>query len=167
MIALLKYLGGKWEDARVYLKQDMEQLESSVNTLEEEVFGIQTTEPQTWIPNDASGAGLVFDQLSPARFQKLGSGLLWVSFDLRYPVTADGSEALISLPEPLAFDTFHPVLTVATDQGNPVTLYLRITNGASVAALANLSGTGYTNADMSGKEVTASGMYLTGVTGAV
>lgn len=49
---------------------------------------------QTWVPTDASGAGLVFTGVT-ARYSKVGYKQYIASVDLTYPVTASGANASI------------------------------------------------------------------------
>ena len=65
---------------------------SNANTLDDYEEG-------TWSITDNSGAGLTFSVVSYARYTKVGR-LVFVEFDLDFPVNSNGNNSKISLPFP-------------------------------------------------------------------
>ena len=131
-------------------------LDTSKVTLRRNAINDTWTAPSgTWVPADASGAGLVLTVTS-ATYQKEGR-LVTCSLDITWPATADATGARISLPyQPIA--AFGGALGYST-VGTISTLVM-----SSVAAnfiLYDAAGVQRTNAAMSGKRIQASFTYLT------
>lgn len=77
----------------------------------------------SWTPTDASGAGLVFTGVS-ATATRLGN-LVFASATLTYPVTADGTAALIAgLPFPAANHAYAAVPSIILPNGGTITLVI-------------------------------------------
>jgi hypothetical protein len=109
----------------------------------------------TWTPTDASGQGLVFT-VTNATYTRVGRSVT-VLGDITYPITANGSTALIGgLPFTVANNT--PGATL-TDVGSSVTV---LGNVASVTAyvLDTVTTAAKTNASLSGKQIRFSLTYF-------
>jgi hypothetical protein len=114
----------------------------------------------TWVPTDASGAGLTF-ATAAGTYTKVGRLVFW-QVVITYPITANGANAKFSLPANLAPEggsgsqgragagapTTDSSVVSALQLSDGVTLY----KSGLVAA---------TNADMSGKQIYIGGTYYT------
>lgn len=115
----------------------------------------------TWTPIDSSGAGLSFSSVS-AYYKNLGGGLAYVNFALTYPATASGADAVIGgMP-------FTAMNTTASSQGGSVTVTnltiactLFVASNSSVMGFYDFSGTRITNAQLSGKVIRGSALFIT------
>lgn len=113
----------------------------------------------TWTPTDASGAALTLTETAPgARYTRHGN-LVFATFLLVYPATADGSAAKIGgLPfTSVAVNAAFGGLVAYTDQGAALTL--GVTQSATTLELYTLAGAALTNANLSGKSVRATVIY--------
>ena len=109
-------------------------------------------EEGTWTPVDASGAGLSLT--SSGSFVKIGK-IIFISAQVIYPVTADGSSALIG---GLPFTTEN-----ANHGGYSVfgvgKLWLINANATTISPLVFTTSANFTNAGLSGSNNVLSGMY--------
>lgn len=116
-------------------------------------FNVFSQSEGLWEPVDASGAGLSFT-VGDARWLRVGR-MVMAWFDLAYPSTANGSNALIGgLPFPASGQ--HPVSIAYT---NASTLVRGATFGDEMA-LYQASGAAVTNATLSGLIVRAQVIYV-------
>lgn len=113
----------------------------------------------TWIPVDGSGAALVLT-VDSAIYLKL-SDLVYVSTELVYPATADGSSARIS-GLPFTSMAAQSVLPCA-QPGGPLTTQAAWVVRASSAVMDpfDMAGTRRTNAQVTGQRFLVSGIYRT------
>jgi hypothetical protein len=105
-------------------------------------------------PTDQSGAGLTFTSAF-GRYTKVGR-LVTFSMGVAYPSTADASAAIISRP-PFINAEESPV-TLMTNVGSALQGYV-ISTGINLFPVGSFTPT--TNADLSGKTVYISGVYMT------
>lgn len=114
----------------------------------------------TWIPTDASGAGLTFT-VAAGTYTKVGRLVFWQTI-ITYPVTANTAAAKFSLPSGLAPEGGSGGQG-RSGAGAPTT------DSAVVSALQLVDGVvlyksgmvAATNADMSGKQIYIGGTYYT------
>jgi hypothetical protein len=116
-------------------------------------------EAGTWTPSDSSGASLSFTQNSTAKYTRNGS-LVTATFDISYPSTASGSNAIIGgLPFSGTANT-GGLVTVYTSYSYLITG--PVNSGTTINLYAN-SGTGssqLTNVLLSSKRIMAVITYL-------
>jgi parallel beta-helix repeat protein len=109
----------------------------------------------TWTPTDASGQGLVFT-VTNATYTRVGRSVT-VLGDITYPITANGSTALIGgLPFTVANNT--PGATL-TDVGSSVTVLGNVAS-ATAYVLDTVTTAAKTNASLSGKQIRFSLTYF-------
>jgi len=106
-----------------------------------------------WTPSDVSGAGLAFTVTS-ANVATIGK-IVIVSVNLTYPTNASGAAAHIGgLP-------FPAVITGGLFTSYGLGRHMLIPAGTTVIQLFNpTTGGQYTNAELSGAPIVASGVYL-------
>lgn len=109
-----------------------------------------------WTPTDASGAGLTLTT-SNTTFYRVGSTCI-ISFNIVYPVTADGSAAAIQLPAACSPRNASPAVAGGapsyTDYGSALTMLIDGSNGHML--FYSYAGAGISNALLSGKTVRGS-----------
>jgi hypothetical protein len=108
----------------------------------------------SWTPVDASGAGLVFGYAA-GRYWRSG-GLVMVTAQVNYPVTASGAAAKIGglpvAPRDVTAGLFGLVNTFT---------YRVLTGGTVIDILQAATGVSATNTNVSGAGCVFSGVYLT------
>lgn len=113
--------------------------------------------PTAWTPADGSGAALTFSSVV-ATYHRVGT-LVIARFDLTYPATADGSNAVIS-GLPVATANAQDARQGFVSFSNETTLaYVVPAVNASTAALIDSAGAAVTNATMSGNRVIGTLLY--------
>jgi hypothetical protein len=118
--------------------------------------GHEQGSPIAWTPADASGASLALTVTGAVYYLRGRS--VTVSLDVTYPATANASAAKLTNPY-APIGTYNGALATGyTNQGSAVTVLVR---QAGNFELAFVSGSGVTNANMSGKNIIASGTYFT------
>jgi len=113
----------------------------------------QQTGITTWVPTDASGAGLTFTSVS-VNYTRIGN-MVYVYGTLTYPITADTNGAVIGgLPVAVANDNYAAVPTIAQNpNGNPG-WQIRAVKNTSTFILYNITGAAQlTNAQMTGATI--------------
>ena len=107
-----------------------------------------------WTPTDASGASLVFTNTSGnCGYVRLGA-MVQASFRVTYPVTADGSGALIGGLPFVAQNTTVSVyggVIALTDEATAASLL--VTRNAQTFGIYTTAGAQVTNATMSGNDL--------------
>lgn len=107
-----------------------------------------------WTPADGSGAGLTLT-VSSAKYVKIGRQVS-ISFDIAYPITANGANALITGIPFVAGGAAG--LSIGFQNGAATyTLYIR--SGTTQIELYNIA-TRITNAQLSGSSIVVSGTYF-------
>lgn len=113
----------------------------------------------TFTPTDASGASLTFT--NPVGYYRRVPGGILLTIQLTYPVTANGSNALIgALPFTSANLTnvaVYPIATLLGGGGAPTAIAAVVKNSTTLQF--NTSGGAATNANMSGIGVDINGYY--------
>jgi len=112
-----------------------------------------------WTPTDASGAALTFTSVT-AYYYKIGK-LVFAAARLTYPVTADGSAALIGGLPFASFSTGGPVIFFAADVGSATGSGIAVTQNATTLIPLGANGAGQSNAQMSGVTMLFSITYIT------
>jgi hypothetical protein len=117
------------------------------------------SESGLWVPADASGAGLVFTNLTGnCRYLRIGD--LVVCFSrISYPVNASGASASFSGLPFSSKATTNSVAngTVWTDSG--LELHLLVSAGGTTVFIYGNAGIQFTNTQLSGKDVRATVIY--------
>lgn len=123
-------------------------LTNSVNDIRLSAATTNLTDCSTgsWTPFDASGAGLTFT--TSAAYTKIGN-MIFAYAQLAYPVTANGSAALIG-GFPFSFTASSYGRQVSLSYANGAVGFLLATNGGTTVAPASATGSVLTNAQMSG-----------------
>jgi hypothetical protein len=115
-------------------------------------------EEGTFTPADASGAALTFAAGTSGRYTKIGNTVFFNAIII-YPVTADGSAALIgSLPFTCGNANNHRGGTVTYSTESTLTYFLVAAN-ATTGQLYTNTGGNITNATLSGDTIFISGHY--------
>lgn len=109
----------------------------------------------SWVPADASGAGLAITIVSARKLKTARKA--FVSFDIVYPVTASGAAAKIS-GLPFMSGSGQGGLVVAY---NPCAFYISVLlrNGATQVEFFKLGGVAVINSELSGKNIVVAGTY--------
>jgi hypothetical protein len=118
-------------------------------------------EEGTWVPTDASGAGISF-AVAAGMYTKVGR-LVVATFRVQYPSTSNGANALIG---------GLPFTAISAPNQQHQGSAIRFSNVGSAFALANntlsttfqplnFSGSTFTNANFSGKTIDAAIIYQT------
>jgi hypothetical protein len=124
---------------------------SDANTLDDYEEG-------TFTPADASGAALTFAAGTSGRYTKIGNTVFF-NATIIYPVTADGSAALIgSLPFTCGNANNHRGGTVTYSTESTLTYFLVAANATTGQPYTNTGGN-ITNATLSGDTIFISGHY--------
>lgn len=112
-----------------------------------------------WTPADASGAGLVFTGIS-AEYIEVGD-LIWVSVQLTYPATANGSPAAIGgLPVNSANQNYAKSFSLIL--GGSVNCAAFLSANSPTLSVLNLNGSAsITNAQLSGDTIVFNIWYTT------
>jgi hypothetical protein len=113
-------------------------------------------EEGTWVPTDASGAGLTFTTVSACRYTKIGRAVT-IQGIITYPSTANTATALIA-GLPFAYADFFPVNI--TYIGSTLASYILGVAGSNFYIFNN-TGTPLTNANLTGATVYFGGTYMT------
>lgn len=105
--------------------------------------------PTSWTPADGSGAGLAFSSVS-ANYTRIGN-MIFAYFTLTYPVTADGSNAVLQgLPIAVPNQTYAQGPAACWVSGGAIAAVLAPVPNTSTAALINhATGAAITNANLS------------------
>ena len=113
-------------------------------------------EEGTWVPTDASGAGLVFTSVASCRYTKIGRAVT-IQGKIIYPATASiATAAFTGLP--FAASDIIPLNLIYTGAANLAYVF-----GAGVSQIDfyNAGGTSATNVSLSGVSIWFSGTYMT------
>lgn len=112
-------------------------------------------EEGTWTVTDASGAGLTLVTNNTATYTKIGR-MVYASFDVTYPTTADGSTQIFG-GLPFMATNQGTICIGFTDQGGA--LYGQTGLNDSIFVLYNSAGVNLTNSQMSAKRIRATVVY--------
>lgn len=119
-------------------------------------------EEGTWTPTDGSGAGLTFAAGTDGRYTRIGR-VLYVSASVRYPVTANVNNAVISgLPFAMAASPDGAQGGLTTNYSPAATVLVFKPNNGSTDLIvrAQSGGAQQTNASMSNTRYDFSGFYI-------
>jgi hypothetical protein len=104
---------------------------------------------EEWTPIDMSGADLVFQQ-SRGIMVRFGA-LVWASFEVQYPATADASDVNIGgLPVDAPDQTFGGGMVTFTDSPSEVPVTLLMNPGTPSFAVFSINGSPVPNSTFSG-----------------
>lgn len=114
-------------------------------------------EEGTWTPADGSGAGLSLTVTS-ATYVKVGQ-IVWVTFDVTYPITANGANALVSgLPFASHSSGFNVGLVTGYSDLSTVIQYYGSASDTTMN-ISQVGGLNYSNVTLSAKRIIAGGTY--------
>jgi hypothetical protein len=117
---------------------------------------LKTYDEGTYVPADNSGASLTFTGVSGS-FTRVGR-LVYFTFQITYPSTANASVAVVTLPFPIP--TSSGVSIGYTDYTAADQLYASVSANRTGVRFLNVA-TELTNANLSGKTFIVSGTYQT------
>ena len=115
-----------------------------------------TIAPVSWTPSDASGAALSLTN-GGCSYVRISSSLVFVSFDITYPATANGSNAKIGGLPFTALAGRNSALTLGY---NTQSAQLMVRSSTTTVEIYSGAGVAKTNANMTGANIIGSGLYL-------
>jgi hypothetical protein len=124
---------------------------SNANTLDDYEEG-------TWTPIDSSGASLTF-AFASGSYTKVGQ-LVFVSFQIVYPATANGANALIGGLPFTANAATNYALSIGYETGGPAELVAYVNGGATTVTPALVGAGTTTNASLSNSNIIYGGAYF-------
>jgi len=104
-----------------------------------------TTAPATWTPTDQSGASLSLT--TACRYTKIGN-MVFAHGQITYPVTADGTNTLISLPVAVPNQDYAVVAAIVINTSGIATTIVTV-KGSSTARFQSSQGVARKNSDVS------------------
>jgi hypothetical protein len=119
------------------------------------VTGVPAYEDGTWTPTDGSGAGLTFTSVS-ASYVKIGL-LVFVQFDLTFPVTASGANVVIGGLPYTSGSVYGSMVTGYSNANLAITW--GVPNAGTLIAAFTQPGGQFTNAQFSTFRFIVAGCY--------